>query len=111
MAIKERKFTDENGNEITIRTDGKWKEILYYWDLPAKWKKEFDWVNEDDGNMFFKYRGEYYALGNFMRFEYRDKNLPSPFKGWDGYMSDSFFSGMLVKFDDSGDAVKVATYW
>jgi hypothetical protein len=30
---------------------------------------------------------------------------------WDGYHSDSFFSGVLVKYSRCGDAVKVATYF
>lgn len=104
-----RSYTDERGNTITVVTDNKWKEIIYFEDLPKRWQREYDWAGE--GSMFFKFRNYYYALGNFMAFRPAITDKRDPMYGWDGYAGDSYFSGMLVKFDNSGEAVKVATYY
>ena len=44
----------------------------------------------------------------------RQQNVPdqyqSPLKVWDGYLSDSFFSGVLVRYADDCESVVVARY-
>ena len=72
-----------------------------------KIKKEFDYLNaeEIEEDRFFSYKGWIYSLGDFMRVE-----PGSPFAGFDGHHGDSFFSGTLVKLDDTGESVKAYTY-
>ena len=89
-------------SELTIRTNGQYRPVLCWENLTAKECAEFD-KEVFYNSSFFRYRT--YFLGDFMRV---DNN--APFKGWDGYHSDSFFSGVLVKYSNCGDAVKVATY-
>lgn len=75
-----------------------------------------DWKEDEhnpDPEDCFTYKGETYFLSQFMTI-----NKDSPFyllddEGntlFDGYHSDSFFSGILVKYHEFGDAVKAYTY-
>jgi len=70
-------------------------------DLPEEQKEELI-------ESCFHYKGNLYFLSEFMYIDKRDKN--NPFKDFDGYISDSFFSGILIKLiDDDNDHVKA--YW
>jgi len=54
---------------------------------------------------FFKYRGDYYNLADFLT----NTNPDGMFKGWHGIASDSYFSGTLVKL--CGDDVIIGRYY
>lgn len=101
-------------NEITIKCNNKPREIIYGFNLSEKEAKEFDYLGENiECHSFFRYKGEVYDLGEFIALN-RDKNncfSPDQFKGFDGYMSDSYFSGILVKFCEDSDFIVVATYF
>ena len=86
---------------ITIKTNSKKYPLLSFYDLPKSKKKWFDWADESE--LFFKYKNHYYALSDFMPCE--------QFKSWDGYQSDSFFSGVLIKFTDDTDFIIVGSYY
>ncbi len=88
---------------ITIKTNGKKYPLLSFYDLPKKQKDWFDWAN--DSELFFKYKNHYYALSEFMKCEHEQ------FKNWNGYKSESFFSGVLFKFTDDTDYIIVASYY
>jgi len=92
-------------SEITIRTNGQYRPVLCWENLTVKEQGEYD-IETFYNDSFFRYRGWCYFLGDFMRV---DNN--APFTGWDGYHNNSFFSGVLVKYSNCGDAVKVATYF
>jgi hypothetical protein len=92
-------------SELTIRTNGQYREVLDWSQLTEKEQEEYAYLGEDGGS-FFRYKRWCYFLGDFMRI-----GNDAPFTGWDGYHSDSFFSGVLVKYSNCGDAVKVATYF
>ena len=94
-----------SNSSLTIKTNNQFRELLYWHELTEKEQTEFDYDGAEDST-FFRYKGYTYTLCDFMRVE-----REGPFKGWDGILSDSFFSGVLVKFSDDGDAVKVATYY
>ena len=38
-------------------------------------------------------------------------NPPEFMKGWDGYISDSFFSGVLIKISDDNEEYQIGTYY
>ena len=70
-------------------------------------RREFDYLSQDefDEREFFKYRGVWYDFSEFMRLEHN-----SPFGNkWDGYSSDSYFSGIVVKNCYDGNII-VGTY-
>jgi hypothetical protein len=93
-------------SEITIRTNGHYRPVLCWENLTEKEQEEYAYLEEEDGS-FFRYKNWTYFLGDFMRLYDED----APFTGWEGYHSDSYFSGVLVKYSNCGDAVKVATYY
>ena len=84
-----------------------YKELDYAIPEWNKDDKDPEWEN------YFTYRGEIYFLSQFMRIDKK-----SPFylldkdgnQVFDGYHGDSFFSGILIKYSDCGDAVKAYTY-
>lgn len=87
--------------------------IIYGHELSDKWKKEFDYYDEEelDGATFFKYKDWVFDISEFMPI---GKGVNNPFKEcpirFDGYKSDGFFSGVLVQFSDDYEFVKVYTH-
>lgn len=87
---------------------------------------QFDYVLEDIKDIntsndysprFFKYRGTWYDVHEFVRIEFERTNSfttvvdkDSPLARWDGVQSDSYFSGIVVKYTDDFEAVKVGRY-
>jgi len=104
--------------EITIRGNGIPREIIYGYELSEKEKKEFDWADDIDTMAFFKYKDWIYSLSEIMAINNAVHN-PNPLewqKGYDGYMGDSFFSGILVKFGsnnfpDDTDYIRVYSFY
>ncbi len=100
-------------SDLFIKTNNHEYELKYFFDMPKKWRKEFDYVEECDyySPRFFRYKKVWYDSNEFMYIdplEFSDH----PFKDWDGYRSDSFFSGVLIRFaKDDYDSVIVATYF
>ena len=90
------------------------RNLIYGYELSTKERGEFDYIESEEFELheFFRCKGSIYDTGEFMRID--SAIAPHPQReGWenfDGYASDSFFSGVLVKYVDS-DHVIVATYF
>ena len=96
-------------NKLNIVTNNVPREIIYGFELPASKRKDFDYIESDEdfnNNQFVKYLGHYYDVGEFMRIE---KN--SDLKDWDGYSSDTYFSGTLIKICEDNDYVIMGQYF
>jgi hypothetical protein len=98
--------------ELTIKTNNQPRRLFFACELSqperAKLRQEYDWMdaNEFDHSCsFFKYRGQYHSLSDFMR----NTNPDGIFKGWHGITSDSCFSGLLIKL--CGNDVVVGRYF
>jgi hypothetical protein len=97
---------------ITVRTNNVPRDIIDAYQLTPQERKEFDYLNWDaieqgnDSASFFRYKGQIYHLGEFMRL---DSN--TELKGWDGYFNDTYFSGVLVKYVNEGEQIVVAQYF
>ena len=87
---------------MNIITNSKPRPILYWQNLTKEEQKEFDYTDKEDGS-YFRYRNIVYTLADFLPAQH------NKFKGWDGYLSDSFFSAILVSFSDDNDYVIVGT--
>lgn len=73
-------------------------------ELTEKEREEFDYLDDIDDGRFFRYKGQVYDLGEFMRLE-RNSSLP---KFWHVYNSDTYFSGVLVRLCDDTDADRLS---
>ena len=93
---------------MKIKTNNVPRHILYGYELPKSQRKEFDWLSDEEFNeaKFFKYKGIYYVLPEFMSCD----NAAFPMSDWQGYYSDFAFSGILIKFKGS-DSVIVGQYF
>ncbi len=109
-------------NKMTIRTNNVARPIIDAWELTEKEQAEFDYLDWDaikegnDSASFFRYRGQLYDMGQFCRVipqgavSHHPCDCQNPdFAGWHGYMSDSFFSGMLVRYVDD-ESIVVGVY-
>lgn len=96
---------------LTIITNHVPRLIIDAYELTAVERKDFDYYDWDkiergeDSASFFRYRGQLYDLGEFMRVP-RDA-----FPGWEGYSNDSFFSGVIVRYHEDHDHVIVGRFY
>jgi hypothetical protein len=93
---------------VTIRTNRNWRAFCYRDEVPATvLQSQFDHLNEDDAlDGFFSYKGYWYHTSDFLRMEGLAIELP----GWDGYTSDSYFSGVVLKLSSDGERYRIGTY-
>jgi len=103
--------------KTTIRTNNHKRRVLNRWELTATESAEFDYLAEDAGQ-FFRLKGNVYDLGEFSRITAPGSARSHPmecqapeFQGWHGYLSDSYFSGVLIKYADDVESVIVAQYF
>ena len=89
-----------------IITDHKWKQFKYGAELPNKvFNDDFDWMNDDDKHDgFISYRGRWYHLSEFMRAD-------RLYDKYDGVLSDTMFSGVLIKISDDCENYQIATIY
>ena len=92
----------------TIITDNKPRNLLTWEELTTKEQQKFDddyadGPNWDDDYEFVRYKGEVYCLSDFVI-------VPSV-TNWDGVITDTFFSGILVKFTPDAEAVIMGRYY
>jgi hypothetical protein len=99
---------------LTIITNNVPRDVIESYELTPAERLEFDYVDWDMVDMgdesasFFRYQGDLYDLGEFTVWD----NPSSPTRyGWDGFRSDSFFSGILVRYCDHFESVVVGRYY
>jgi hypothetical protein len=106
-------------SDLKIITNHVPREIIDAWSLTPADRAEFDyldWPAIDDGRdsaSFFRYRGQLYDIGEFSATWgiSRDSGLPDDFAGWHGYMSDTFFSGVLVRYTSDHESVVIGRFF
>ena len=76
-------------------------ELIYGFELSeSEQKDELDLIGSDyDNEYYFRYRGSLYGLYDFMRFD-----NPSE---WDGYLTLTNTSGLVVKLDQEMQFITV----
>ena len=90
---------------LTIRTNNAPRELLCWDDLTTKEQGNFDYINDPESASFFRYRGCVYDLGEMLSAH------GMPLKGWHGYASDSYFSGIVIRLVDDGERIVCGTYF
>jgi hypothetical protein len=104
---------------VTIKSDRKWRNLLYGYELPKKQRKEFDYIKSDEEfetRNFAKYHGQYYDINEFQVLptigDASGKHVVYPeFRGWDGYMNDTYSSGVLIKLSSDGEQYKIGRFY
>ena len=93
---------------LIIQTNNHNRFFAYRHDVPEEiLQEQFDYQDEDTHDGFFKFKGHWYHIDQFMRI---DPSAPGGFQKWHGYHADSFYSGVLIQVSDDGETYKVATY-
>jgi hypothetical protein len=98
---------------VTIKSDKKWHTFKYGYELPKKYRKEFDYLidEEYETRSFAYYRRNYYDINEFQRMPKIQNEDGSEFAKWDGYMQDSYFSGILIKVSSDGERYKIGMFY
>lgn len=81
---------------MKIKTNNVPRDLLDWDELTAAERAEFDYIDdpESDGYCrFFRYRGSCYDASDFMLATGEIADA-----GWDGFNSDSFFSGIAIRY-------------
>ena len=91
-----KKIKQDNGT-LTIWGSNRWIKIDY---AQPEWS--------DDLEPYFRYEGRRHYLSEILHTRF--PNAPEWIKEFDGYTNDSFFSGILVKLSNDGEAVKAFTF-
>lgn len=93
---------------MEIITNNQWRDFLYGYEIPETvLQSDFDYLDDDETtDGFIKYRGCYYHLSEFMRLT-DNTGIPGD---WSGYLSDSAFSGVLVRVSRDGEQYQIATF-
>jgi len=95
---------------LHIKSNRKWRAFIHGADVPDKiMRAEFDYLDDDmkcDG--FIQYRKWWYHVSQF---EVCHKNSPLWDAGWTGFLSDSFYSGLVIRLDqDYQDQYQIGVF-
>ena len=97
---------------LTVKTNNVKRDLISAFELSSaqykELRKEFDWMDDQDfeSAMFFNYKGQIYALAEFLRTE---GELLA--QGWQGICNQTFDSGIVVKIVQSCESVVVGRYF
>jgi len=100
--------------DMLIITNHHWKSFLYGYELTEAEKAEFDYIPESeiDTHDFIRYRGNIIDPGEFM---VTPNNEPARQElndlcTWHGYQSNSYFSGLVIRYSDDMEQYQIGTY-
>lgn len=79
------------------------QQLIYGSELTVAERQDFNYIEDIDSHDFFRYRGRVYDPDEFM---YAGTSFP----GWEGYSSDSYFSGILIHYIDD-EHILVGRYY
>ena len=92
---------------MNIITNNVPRTLMCAADLPLKARAEFDYIKWEEGYdpRFVKYKGCWYDVDDTQGVRYsRGGSAMTEFNGWDLFVSETFFSGVLFRLvdDDQG---------
>lgn len=94
---------------LKVITNNHARQLVYGYELTEAQKADFDYLDAEEleTHDFFVYKGQVYDPCEFERI---DKGRFPKLANWDGIHGDSFFSGILFRWEDT-DAVVVGWYY
>jgi len=98
--------------KMTVKSNSQARHTLDWHDLTALEQAEFDYIDSEQSRVdatFVRYRGVTYDLGEFST----THGMPefSPLTKWDGYHSNSYFSGIVVRHQHGLESVIVGSFY
>ena len=102
--------------DVTIICNQVPRDIVDAWELSAVERADFDYLDwekieaGEDSASFFRYMGETYDLGDIPAVDHRP-DMDRFFQAWDGILSDTFFSGILVRYVDECERIIVGRFY
>lgn len=92
---------------MQITTNNVPRDLLSGYELTEKERKEFDYIKDDEWyeetyQRFFRYKGNVYDTQDCEHHAHSDI-----FQGWDGYYSQTFFSGVVFRYAPDTDYEQV----
>ncbi len=79
------------------------RPFVYRYDVPETvLKVEFDWLNDDIIDGFFKYHKVWHHMCEFMG--------TNAVPGWDAYLGGTYSSGTLIKVADDSETYRIGWY-
>lgn len=95
---------------LTVKTDRKWRDFKYGDEVPKRvLASQFGHLEDgeaDDG--FIHYRRRWYHLSDFM---VPSNGSPLKSLGWQGYLNDTYFSGVAIEVSRDGEQYRIATFY
>lgn len=88
---------------MKIVTNNKPRENLTWRQLTPKEQKRFDYFDPSNIGNFFRYKGNVYDLEEFMWID--------DIGNWQGYYSETSFSGVLIRYTSDCEQVIVGRYY
>ncbi len=99
-------------SEVTIKTNHIPRPVLCWHDLTNGEREDFNYLDTDakrESAQFGRYKGYVYDLTDMER--QRSTEMPKAFRGWSDYLSDSYFSGIVIRFADNFESVIFGTWF
>jgi|SRR5690554_1887619 len=98
---------------MNIVTNNAPRQLINGFELSDKERLEFDYLSEDElqESLFFKYNGEIHDLNEFMRITDTMVLHDNKLKEWHAYMAYSYFSGVLIRYDESMEEIVVGQFF
>ena len=89
---------------ISIISNNQERPVIDWHDLTPKQQSEFNYDSAEE-SQFVIYKNWPYDVAEFMAVRHNDE-----LSAWHGYSSDSFFSGVLIKFAPDCETVIMGRY-
>lgn len=98
---------------MKIKTNNQYRNLVHGYELTGSEKEDFDYIKDIDTHDFIKYKGMIYDPSEFMATPHNEpaRQELNKLSAWDGYQSDSFFSGVVIKYSSDFEQVKIGTYF
>lgn len=93
---------------MKVITDNKWKHFKYGYEMPKSVLKDYDYLDESESyDHFFRYRGVWYHLSDFIRI---DGNESDSLKDWHGSYMSSAFSSVIIKISSDSESYCIGRF-
>lgn len=100
---------------MIVKTNNVPRDILEGWETTPEEREELDYIDwpaverGEASVSLFRFKDQVYDLGEFDT----TSRLPefNPLRRWDGYSSDSFFSGVVVRYTEDHERIVVGTFY